>query len=146
MKQPLSPEFEGDKGIPFYTQTKEKRNAMKRIRVRPGKASSTVGFIMGLIFVGIGICFAIPFAGLFGVFWTAIAVAITVLNGVNAFGKRGVATHEIVIDGENITDSIDFSQNQEIKTRLANLQDLYESRLITAEEYEQKRKEILDEV
>lgn len=45
----------------------------KRVKVKPGKAQSKMGFIVGLIFVGIGIFAAIPTFGLFGIFWTAIA-------------------------------------------------------------------------
>ena len=74
-------------------------NAMRRsIKVKPGKAQSTVGFVVGLIFVGIGVIVVIPTFGPFGIFWTLIAVAITVTNGVNAFGKKGVASHEIIIE------------------------------------------------
>ena len=51
---------------------------MKRsIKVRPGKAQSAMGFAVGLVFVGIGLFVAIPTFGLFGIFWTLIAVVIT---------------------------------------------------------------------
>ena len=75
---------------------------MKRsIKVKPGKTQSTMGFVTGLIFVGIGLFVVIPTFGPFGIFWTLIAVAITAVNGVNAFGKKGVASHEIVVEEDS---------------------------------------------
>ena len=70
----------------------------RNIKVRPGKTQSIMGFVVGLVFVGIGLFVVIPVFGPFGIFWTLIAVAITVTNGINAFGKKGVASHEIVVE------------------------------------------------
>lgn len=60
----------------------------RNIKVKPGKTQSAMGFTVGIIFVGIGLFVVIPIFGPFGIFWTLIAVAITVTNGMNAFGKR----------------------------------------------------------
>ena len=114
---------------------------MKRsIKVKPGKTQSTMGFVTGLIFVGIGLFVVIPTFGPFGIFWTLIAVAITALNGVNAFGKKGVASHEIVVeDGAG-------EEEPSVQRRLEEARALYDRGLITREEYEAKRAEILKDV
>ena len=72
----------------------------KRVKVKPGKAQSKMGFIVGLIFVGIGLFIAIPTFGLFGIFWTAIAGFIAYSHYKNGFTDEGFPTHEIIIDEE----------------------------------------------
>ncbi len=112
----------------------------RNIKVKPGKSQSVLGFIVGLIFVGIGLFVAIPTFGPFGIFWTLIAVAIAVANGVNAFGKRGVASHEIVVeDGAG-------EEEPSVQRRLEEARALYDRGLITREEYEAKRQEILKDL
>ena len=137
----------------------------KRIHVRPGKAQSKLGFFVGLVFCAIGVFIAIPMAGLFGIFWTAIAVFITYSNYKNAFTKEGMDSHVIEIDenGDDVTvtghhgfgyrsysyatekDNI-TSDGNDIEERLKALQNLYDQRLITKEEYEDKKQEILKEL
>ena len=114
---------------------------MKRsIKVKPGKTQSTMGFVTGLMFVGIGLFVAIATFGPFAIFWTLIAVAITAVNGVNAFGKKGVASHEIVVeDGAG-------EEEPSAQQRLEEAGTLYDRGLITKEEYEAKRAEILKDV
>lgn len=114
----------------------------RNIRVKPGKTQSTMGFVVGLIFVGIGLFVVIPAFGPFGIFWTLVAVAITAMNGMNAFGKKGVASHEIVIEeGEE-----SGSDGSDVERRLEEAKGLYERGLITREEYETKRTEILKDL
>ena len=72
----------------------------RRIRVKPGKAQSMVGFFVGIVFCLIGVFAVIPAAGLFGIFWTVMAGIFTVSNGMNAFSYRCVASHEFVIENE----------------------------------------------
>ena len=115
----------------------------RRIRVKPGKAQSKMGFAMGLLFCGIGIFFVIPTFGAFGVVWTLFAVIMTVSSALNAFTDKGVASHEIVIDEENHSD---VSYEDSMEGRLEKLKDMYEKELITSEEYEAKKKELLDEM
>ena len=123
----------------------------KRVKVKPGKAQSKMGFIVGLIFVGIGIFVAIPTFGLFGIFWTAIAVFIAYSHYKNGFTDEGFPTHEIIIDEDELSamreegGSGDFA-GDDIEARLKTLASLYDQGLITGEEYEAKRKEILEEI
>lgn len=105
----------------------------KRIHVRPGKGQSKMGFVVGIIFCLIGLFVAIPTFGLFGIFWTAIAGWITYVNYKNGFTDEQIDSHVIDIEDD-------------METRLAKLQSLYDQSLITYEEYEQKKKEILEEL
>ena len=127
--------------------------AGRKIRVKPSRAQSMVGFVGGLIFVGIGVFVVIPTFGLFGLLWTLIAVVITVVNGVNAFGKKGIPTMEIYTENrQEETHASPAPQapaapnTLDAKGRLEQLKSLKEAGLLTKEEYEQKREEILKDL
>lgn len=101
-----------------------------------------VGFFIGIIFCTIGLFVVIPTFGAFGVLWSVMALIATVTNGINAFSDKGIATHSIEIE-----DTDKLSQEKEsIKSRLEKLKGLYEQNLITEEEYEKKKKELLQEL
>ena len=114
----------------------------RNIKVKPGRTQSTMGFVTGLIFVGIGLFVVVPTFGPFGIFWTLIAAAITVTNGINAFGKKGVASHEIVVEEDGRTGA----GTSTVEQRLEEVKNLYDRGLITKEEYEAKRSEILKDL
>ena len=121
----------------------------RRVRVKPGKGQSMVGLVAGALFVLIGLFVVIPAAGGFGIIWTLFAVAITAVNGYNAFSEKGVATHEIVVDEEEdyfSAMSAPAPGTDDATARLNKLKELYESGLITREEYDDKRREILQEL
>ena len=124
--------------------------APKRIKVKPGKSQSKFGFIIGIIFVAIGCVIVIPTFGLFGIFWTAIAVFITYSNYKNAFTDDGIATHEIIIDDDGNVNSAyiegygNAEDTMDIEAKLKKLESLYNQGLITREEFEKKRKEVID--
>ena len=124
--------------------------ARRRVRVKPGKAQSAMGFIMGIVFVLIGLFMVVPLFGLFGLLWTGMAVVITVINGLNAFGKKGVPTMEIYSEEEDEPLSPAREDHDHIPStaltpqeRLEQLQTLKEAGLLTDEEYRNKREEIL---
>ena len=130
---------------------------MKRRRVtyRPSKSQGAFGVAVGCIFVLLGLFMVIPIFGLFGVLWTLIAVGITAMNAYQAFGK-GYVGPEITIEEEP-----EISQQQTVsspppqtndhipstalnaKERLQQLKDLKEAGLLSPQEYEKKRQEIL---
>lgn len=116
----------------------------RRVRVKPGKGQSMTGFLGGLIFCFIGLFIVVPTFGIFGVVWTLFAVIITVTNGINAFSNKGIATHEIIIDNDDNKDIEDHIKSPE--KRLIDLQRLYEKGIITDMEYQEKRKQILEEL
>ena len=117
--------------------------ARRRMSYRPSKGSSMFGGIVGIVFVIIGLTVAVPHFGLFGLLWTAIALGITVYNFYLASGKGSVGSFTVEEDGEEDRPSSPAGSAPE---RLKKLQELYDQRLITTEEFEEKRKEILKEL
>lgn len=127
----------------------------KNIRIKPSKSSSVMGFVVGIIFVFIGLFVAIPTAGLFGVLWTGIAVFITITNAMNAFGDKGVATEVIEIESEDDMSRFDSRLNDidrykdekdvEFYKKLTMLNELKEEGILTEEEFEKKKQEILNQ-
>ena len=121
----------------------------KKVTVRPGRAGALIGGIVGVFFVLIGLTVAIPQAGLFGIVWTAVAVFIAGSNLYNAFSEKGIVSHTIEIDEEG---NVDYTPGPEenpgstVEERLNRLNDLYDKRLVTSREYEEKRKEILKDL
>ena len=133
----------------------------KKIHVRPGRGQSKVGFAVGIIFCLLGVFVVIPTFGLFGIFWTAIAGWIAYSHYRNGFTDEPLDSHVIDIedDGQNVTATRyggyrNYSYEEEaaagstdsMEERLRKLQSLYDQSLITYEEYEQKKKAILDEL
>ncbi|BCK00333.1 SHOCT domain-containing protein [Anaerocolumna chitinilytica] len=127
----------------------------RRIRVKPSKGQSLFGFIIGIIFCFIGFIVVVPTFGAFGLLWTLIAIVITAMNAINFFTDKGVASHEFIID--DVDKSNNFTAEvpkytystpaaPSAKDRLEELQNLYDKNLITFDEFEEKRKKILDEL
>ena len=125
----------------------------KRVTYRPSKSGSVMGGVVGVIFVLIGLFVVIPsssmaggFGAIFGVLWTIIAGVIAGTNFYQAFGK-GYIGPEIHIEEEGKSEHAqDAPAPGDAQARLTELRQLYDQRLITQEEYEQKRREILEEL
>jgi len=115
--------------------------------------------IVSGFFVLIGVTTVIPMAGLFGVVWTLVAASFFIIGIVNVVRKNGLA-HRVAYDveqdmAENIVgimedapESADAREDSPgpvgtTEARLLELKSLYDRELITAEEYETKRQEIL---
>ncbi len=109
----------------------------KKIHIRPSKTQSKGGFIVGIMFCLIGLFFVVPTFGPFGLVWTAVAGWITYVNWRNGFTDKGIADRVIEIENED---------EENMEERLRSLQSLYDQRLITKEEYEEKKQEILKEL
>lgn len=132
----------------------------KRVKVKPSKASSGLNFFVGIIFCIIGIVIVIPTAGAFGFLWTVIAIGITISSGINAFSDKGIPTSEIVIEDDKYPHYFNGTENESLwntqgaanrmeentKERLQTLERLYQSGMITIEEYEKKRESIINEL
>ena len=127
--------------------------ARKRVTYRPSKTGSAVAGGVGVVFVLIGLFVVIPslsmaggFGAIFGILWTVIAGIIAGTNFYQAFGK-GYLGPEIHIEEE--TEHAQNSTGPEgsgTQARLTELRALYDQHLITQEEYDQKRREILEEL
>ena len=113
----------------------------KRVIYRPSKTQGAFGVIWGSIFILIGVFVVIPTFGPFGILWTLMAVGITAYNGYCAFGKGYVGPEISIEDDTSPTGGI-----RDTEQRLQELQSLYDRSLITQEEYEEKRNEILKEL
>jgi len=134
----------------------------KKIHVRPSGEQSKVGFAVGIVFCLIGLFIAIPVFGPFGILWTAIAGIITYTHWRNGFTDKKIASKVIEIEDTedgNVTvtshqgfgttytvNTAERSSASDIESRLKSLQNLYDQRLITREEYEEKKQEILKEL
>lgn len=122
-------------------------NGKKRVTYRPNKASGVVLSVLGMLFVLIGIFLAIPHFGFFGVIWTFAAVIFVVVGLYQAFGKRSdVFSSEVIIEDIAQNGTRATPDGGDIETRLSKLQDLYDRRVISREEYEEKRRRILEEI
>ena len=126
----------------------------RRMEVRPSKPAAAFGLAVGVVFILLGLFVVIPQFGPFGLLWTAVALIITILNGVNAFLERGVPSGVIHIEDE--ADGLapppaavppqPSSPAKSPEERLETLRGLHQQGLITAEEYDRRRREILDEI
>ena len=119
--------------------------ARKRVTYRPGKSQGAFAGVVGLIFVGIGVFVVIPQFGAFGILWTLIAIGITGMNFYQAFGKSYEGP-EIHIEDEEDAPAAPEGGGGDAAARLEQLRALYDQRLISQEEYEKKRSEILKEL
>lgn len=105
--------------------------ASKKIKVKPGKTQSRIGFVVGIVFVFLGVIVVIPTFGMFGIFWTILAGLVVFGNYKNGFTDKGVATHEIIIEDGMEIEKVDGVED--IEAKLMKLNSLYEQRLITKE-------------
>lgn len=119
----------------------------RNIKVKPGKGQSMAGFFMGVVFCFIGLFVVVPTFGPFGIIWTIAAIVITIMNGYNAFTDKGIATHEITIEeDDNQYNQGNLENSKTSEERLNELQSLYNKSMITYDEYQEKRKKILEEI
>ena len=108
----------------------------------------------------------IPTFGLFGILWTAAAGWIAYSHYRNGFTDKPIDTLVIEVNenGDDVTvtthtgigqhsyriagimDTDEKPEKESVEERLRKLTSLYEQSLITREEYEQKKKEILEDL
>ena len=117
----------------------------RNIHYKPSKGASILGGIVGCA-MGIFGLFAIPDMGAligFKAIWCLMAFGMGIYYFLMA---AGVVKYN---GGYEITDETDDGAKggkSDAEARLEELQTLYDRRLITEEEYQQKRKKILDEL
>lgn len=118
----------------------------RRMRYRPSKASCIFGGIVGIIFTGIGCFVVIPTFGPFGILWTLIALGMTIYQFAMAAGKISAGSWSIEEESTGTENGENGASGKSAQERLTELQNLYDRRLISQEEYEKKRQEILEEL
>ena len=112
--------------------------------------------VMGFVFVVISITTIIPNAGLFGVIFL-VAGLFFCINGIRLAVSKNDVAHRVGYEVETDLDKSivglmeDVAETGEdssdsVEERLTQLRSLYEQRLITQEEYDAKRQEILKEL
>ena len=121
---------------------------------------ATIPFlIVSIFFVIIGVTTVIPMGGLFGVVWTLVAICFAVIGIVNMVRKNGMA-HRVAYDVEqdmaesivgmmeDAPEAVDhgYAPVGATEERLLELKSLYDRDLITYDEYEAKRKDILKDL
>ncbi|MGG1684344.1 SHOCT domain-containing protein [Pseudalkalibacillus sp. NRS-1564] len=109
-------------------------------RVKPSKVSSMIGMIAGFIFVIIGIAF-VSQIGAFGIVWTVFAILITGYHALNVFSKNGVSTYQADVDRD---DDKGAASDQDYESKIRQLHRLKEDHIITDEEYQKKKAELLN--
>ena len=115
----------------------------RRMRYQPSKSQSIFTGVVGVIFCLIGLFVVIPTFGPFGLLWTGVAVFITVSNFMAAAGKKAFMGSYVIEEEEGSALSPDAPSAEQ---RLQELRSLYDQRLITQEEYDRKRQEILEQI
>ena len=115
------------------------------VRIHPSKPSMVLSLVVGVIFCLLGVFIVIPTFGVFGLFWTLISAGITVVNAMPLFsGEDRDLYHTMTIEEDGGYDGLAAdTESDDIAARLKKLKELYDRRLITTEEYESKREEIL---
>lgn len=79
--------------------------------IKPGRGPSMMGGVVGIFMIGFGILWTVFVSringifALFGVFWTGVAIAITVYNFKNATGKNRYSAFDIT-DGNEEPDPL----------------------------------------
>ncbi len=112
----------------------------KKIKVRPGKTQSKVGFIVGIMFCLIGLFAVVPMFGPFGLVWTGVAAWITYSHYRNGFTDKPISNQVIEIeeDGDSVTvtknmigQSYEYAaETESVETRLKKLQSLHQQELL----------------
>jgi hypothetical protein len=106
-----------------------------RIGVKPGKAASVAGMVVGSLFIFLGIAVVVPTFGAFGLLWTAVAGVITLFYAYNFFSSRGVSAYEVNVESLEGVDDLDAG--------LRKLTKLKDDGLLSDQEYELKRAEVM---
>lgn len=114
-------------------------------RVRPSKPASAVGVFVGIAFIFCGVAIVIPGAGIFGVFWTLMALIITGHHAVNLFSAKGVADEVVEFEVSAQPDS-PAAPIESIESRLTKLEQLKQAGFVSEQEYDEQRTRILNDI
>jgi hypothetical protein len=96
---------------------------------------SVLGLVIAILFVVLAVAVIIPTFGVFGILWTVVAGGIGLFYAYNFFNNQGVSVYDVNVDSPDSVEDLDVSLR-----KLAKLRD---DGLITDQEYEQKRTEVL---
>jgi hypothetical protein len=114
-----------------------------RGRVKPSKGASLFGMIIGILFVVLGVTMVLPSFGIFGIIWTLIAVGMTIMHGYNFFTHQGFSEWEV--DVEPRSSGLSMQIQNDFEAKLRKIERLKAEGILSEEEYQLKRSEILKE-
>jgi hypothetical protein len=117
---------------------------MRKVRVRANRVGSFIGMIMGGIFFLIGLTFFTK-VGVFGLFWTFGALVAAIFNGYNAFSENGIATYTLIEEDEVVSTPKVFIPQTRFEENMRQINALKNDGLITEDEFQEKRKELMAE-
>ena len=109
--------------------------------IRPGRPVAFLGMIFGAGILIAGIASgALGAPGAFGVVWVLMGLAVVGINAYYAFARKPRGVYELDVEtGEQAVEPNDF------ESRLRKLEGLRRDGLISEEEFDRKREEILAE-
>lgn len=112
---------------------------MRRVKVKRSKGEYLVSAFGGVIVIILGITMIPSFFGTFktfGLVWIILGAVAVVYNLYAAFSGKGIPLYEMDMD----------NSGESVESRLKKLDGLYHQGLISKEEWEEKRKSILNEI
>ncbi|TFD96635.1 SHOCT domain-containing protein [Jeotgalibacillus salarius] len=113
---------------------------MAQYRVKPGKGVSALAMAGGIVFIIIGVLFVIPQFGAFGILWTLFAAGITIFHAINVFSKNGAPAYEASVPAD-----VSAGKESSYEEKIRQLHRLKEEGLVTEEEFQKKKAELLNE-
>lgn len=125
----------------------------RRMSIKPSPAMMRfsrifAGFfaLVGLLFVVIGLT-QLHHSGLFGIVWTLMACGFVGVGIYGACNKKGLYFgYEFEIEDGPAPAAPPDCKEGDVEARLRRVQNLYDQGLISREEFEEKRKEIMKDL
>jgi hypothetical protein len=112
-------------------------------RVRPSKGVSAIGVAVGIFMLVIGLTTVGTAGGAFMIFWIFAVLAITGFYAYNLISERGAAFTVIDVDTRQAQPPSPPRSTQE---RLSELDLLRQQGMVTDQEYQEKRRQILGDL
>lgn len=112
---------------------------MRKVKVKRSRNEYLISAFGGVIVIIVGFTMTPNFFGSFGMFgllWVTLGVVTVIYNCYAAFSGNGVPIYEMDVD----------TSDDNVESRLKKVDTLYHQGLISKEEWEAKRKSILDEI
>ena len=124
-----------------------KHNTKNKIRIP--LYTLIMPIIVGIIFISLGFIFIIPNFGIFGYVWMIISILIITLPIIRTIQLNFKIRRNSKIqtsDNNHIATGFENNILNDNSSRLKEIEKLYNNGLITKEEYENKRKEIINNI
>jgi hypothetical protein len=117
----------------------------KNIQIKPSRNAGVGQMIGGFVTMIISLVFVIPMISKtngpvwFGGLMVVVALVNMITGAINVFSRSGIPTEELVMPNEPVAPS-------NTEGRLRELDGLRDKRLISNEEYKEKRRQILEKL